>query len=83
MAEWLACLTTNLEVHVRFPAHMLLQCDYHSLYPSLNIVTVIKSRRLRWVRHVARMEEGRTAMKVLTGKQTVSYIKGGMQAKGI
>ena len=31
---------------------------------------VIKSRRLRWVGHVARMEEGRSAFKILTGKPT-------------
>ena len=30
--------------------------------------TVIKSRRLRWEGHVARMEEGRSAVKMLTGK---------------
>jgi len=29
---------------------------------------VIKSRRLRWTVHVARMEEGRSAFKILTGK---------------
>ena len=31
---------------------------------------VIKSRRLRWAGHVARMEEGRSAFKILTGKPT-------------
>jgi hypothetical protein len=31
----------------------------HSLYSSPNIVRVIKSRRLRWAGHVARMVEGR------------------------
>ena len=35
-------------------------------YPS--IVRVIKSRRLRWSGHVARMEKGRSAFKILTGK---------------
>ena len=30
----------------------------------------IKSRRLRWAGHVARMEEGRSAFKILTGKPT-------------
>ena len=34
------------------------------------IVRVIKSRRLRWEGHVARMEEGRSAFKILTGKPT-------------
>ena len=29
---------------------------------------MIKSRRLRWAGHVARMEEGRSAFKILTGK---------------
>ena len=42
----------------------------HSLYRSPNVVRVIKSRRLRWARHVARMEEGRSAFKILTGKPT-------------
>jgi hypothetical protein len=31
----------------------------HSLYSSTNIVRVIKSRRMRWARHVACMGEGR------------------------
>ena len=43
--------------------------ELHRLY-SPNIVRVIKSRRLRWARHVARMEEGRSAFKILTGKPT-------------
>ena len=42
----------------------------HSLYRSPNIVRVIKSRRLRWAGHVARMEEGTSAFKILTGKPT-------------
>ena len=37
--------------------------ELHSLYRSPNIVRLIKSRRLRWAGHVARMEEGRTALK--------------------
>ena len=31
---------------------------------------MIKSRRSRWAGHVARMEEGRSAFKILTGKPT-------------
>ena len=38
------------------------------MYRSPNIVRVIKSRRLRWAGHVARMEEGRSTFKILTGK---------------
>ena len=40
----------------------------NDLYSSPNIVRVIKSRRLRWARHVARMGEGRGVHKVLVGK---------------
>ena len=40
------------------------------LYHSPKIVRVIKSRRLGWVRHVARMEEGRSAFKIVRGKPT-------------
>ena len=41
---------------------------FHSLYRSPLIVRVIKSRRLRWAVHVARMEEGRSPFKMLIGK---------------
>ena len=34
--------------------------ELYCLYRSPNIVTVIKSRRLRWAGHVARMERGRS-----------------------
>ena len=42
--------------------------ELNDLYSSPNIVRVIKSRRLRWAGHVARMEEGRGVLKVLVGK---------------
>ena len=42
-----------------------------SLYSSPNIVRVIKSRRMGWAGHVARMEEGRGVHKVLVGKPEV------------
>ena len=44
--------------------------ELDSLYRSTNIVMVIISRRLRWAGHLARMEEGRSAFKILTGKPT-------------
>ena len=40
------------------------------MYRSSNIVRVIKYRRLRWAGHVARIEEGRIAFKIVTGKPT-------------
>ena len=44
--------------------------ELHILFRSPNIIRVIKSRRLRWGGHVARMEEGRSAFKFLTGTPT-------------
>ena len=49
---------------------MLHNEELHSLYRSPNIVRVIKFRRLRRAGHVVRMEEGRSAFKILTGKPT-------------
>jgi len=40
----------------------------NNLYCSSNIVRVIKYRRLRWARNVARMGEGRCVYRVLVGK---------------
>jgi hypothetical protein len=34
----------------------------------LNIIQVIKSRKMRWVGHVARMGEGRGAYRILVGR---------------
>jgi hypothetical protein len=42
--------------------------ELHILYSSPNIVRVIKSRRMRWAVHVARMEEGRGVYRVLVGR---------------
>ena len=40
------------------------------MYCLPNTVMVIKSRRLGWAGHIARMEKGRCAFKILTGKPT-------------
>jgi hypothetical protein len=42
--------------------------ELHSLYSSPNIVRVIKSRRMKWVGHVACMGEGRGVHRVLVGR---------------
>ena len=39
-------------------------------YRSPTIVGVIKSRKLRWACYVARMEEGRSPLKILTVRPT-------------
>jgi hypothetical protein len=40
----------------------------NDLYCSLNITRVIKSRRMRWAGHVARMGERKDVYRVLVGK---------------
>jgi hypothetical protein len=42
--------------------------ELNGLYSLPNIVRVIKSRRMRWAGHVARMGEGRGVYRVLMGK---------------
>jgi len=42
--------------------------ELNDLYCSLNIARVIKSRRMRWAGHVARMGEGRGVYRALVGK---------------
>ena len=42
--------------------------ELNDLYSSPNIIRVIKSRRMRWAGHVARMGEGRGAYRVLVGR---------------
>jgi hypothetical protein len=45
----------------------LYNFELHDLYSSPNIIRVIKSRRMRWAGHVARMGEGRGVYRVLVG----------------
>jgi hypothetical protein len=42
--------------------------DLKDLYSSPTIIRVIKSRRMRWAGHVARMGEGRGAYRILVGR---------------
>jgi len=42
--------------------------ELNDLYSSPNIVRVIKSSRIRWAGHVARMDEERGVYRVLVGK---------------
>jgi hypothetical protein len=42
--------------------------ELNDLYSSPNIIRVIKSRRMRWAGHVARMGEGRCAYRILVGR---------------
>jgi hypothetical protein len=42
--------------------------ELHDLYSSPSIIRIIKSWRLRWAGHVARMVEKRNAYRLLVGK---------------
>jgi hypothetical protein len=42
--------------------------ELHNKYSSPNIVRVIKSRRMRWAGHVARMGRGRGVYRVSVGR---------------
>jgi hypothetical protein len=42
--------------------------EIYDLYSSPNIIRVIKSRRMRWARHVACMGEKRGAYRILVGR---------------
>jgi len=45
--------------------------ELNDLYSAPNIFRVIKSRRIRWTGHIARMEERRVVYRVLVGKPEV------------
>jgi hypothetical protein len=42
--------------------------ELHNLYSSPSIIRMIKSKRMRWSGHVARMEKPRNAYRILMGK---------------
>jgi hypothetical protein len=42
--------------------------EFRNLYASPNIIRVMKSRRMRWARHVARIRKVKNIYKILAGK---------------
>ena len=46
----------------------LHNAELYALYSSPGIISNLKSRRLRWAKHVARMEQSRNEYRVLVGK---------------
>jgi hypothetical protein len=42
--------------------------ELHNLYSSPNIIIMIKSRRMKWAGHVARLGAKRNAYRILVGK---------------
>ncbi|KAJ4440054.1 hypothetical protein ANN_08185 [Periplaneta americana] len=61
-----------VNVHISEPKIYVLQFyiyhPLHALYSSPDIIRNIKSRRLRWAGHVARMGESRNAYRLLVGR---------------
>jgi hypothetical protein len=41
--------------------------ELHNLYSSPSVIGMVKSRRMRWAGHVARMGEQRNAYRILVG----------------
>jgi hypothetical protein len=42
--------------------------ELHNLYSSPSIIRIIRSRRMRWAGHVARMGEKRNVYRLMVGK---------------
>ena len=49
--------------------------ELHALYSSPNIIRSIKSSRLRWAGHVARIEQSRNAYRVLVGRRPLGSLR--------
>jgi hypothetical protein len=56
------------EDYVIPPSKPVWNEELHNVYSSSSIIRIIKSRRLRWAGHVARMGEKRNVYRLLVGK---------------
>jgi hypothetical protein len=57
--------------------------ELHNLYSSPSIIRIIKSRRMRWVGHVARMREKRNEYRLLVGKPEGKRLLGRLRRRWI
>jgi hypothetical protein len=57
--------------------------ELHDLCSSPSIIRIIKSRRMRWASHVARMGEKRTAYRLLVGKPELKRSLGRPRHRGV
>jgi hypothetical protein len=62
------CSTAPKRDEVTGEWRRLYNKELYALYSSPNIIRMIKSRRLRWAEHVARIGERRGAYRALAGK---------------
>jgi hypothetical protein len=60
----------------------LLNEELHNLYSSADVIKVMKSRRMSWPGHVARMGDMRSAYTVLVGKPKEIDNSGGLGVDG-
>jgi hypothetical protein len=56
---------------------------YDTIYSSSNIIRMIRSRRMRWAGHVARMGEKRNAYRTLVGKPEGNRPLGGPRSRWV
>jgi hypothetical protein len=57
--------------------------ELHDLYSSQSIIRIIKSRRMRWAAHVARMEDKRNVYRLLVGKPEGKRLLGRSRRKWV
>jgi hypothetical protein len=57
--------------------------ELHNLYSSPSIIKIIKSRRMRWAGHVARIGEKRNVYRLLAGKPEVKRLLGRQRRRWI
>ncbi|KAJ4445068.1 hypothetical protein ANN_06867 [Periplaneta americana] len=67
---WFQCVKCKMWAHPKCAGEWrkLYNAKLHALYSSPNVIRNIKSRRLRWTGHIARMGESRNANRVLVGR---------------
>jgi hypothetical protein len=68
--EWVPCSFSRVSLFTEVTGEWrkLHSGELHDLYSSPDIIRQIKSRRMKWTGHVARMGEGRNVFKVFGGK---------------
>jgi len=71
LASLFIIIATTFKLYVHMDWRKLHNEELNDLYSSPNTVRMIKSRRMRWARHVARVGERRGVYRVLVGKPEV------------
>jgi hypothetical protein len=64
---WSDCIK-DMGSHIDSKLRSYYRVDFPFFHSSPSIIRMIKSRRMRWAEHVARMGEKRNAYRVLVGK---------------